>query len=375
DRAFVVLMNPKTGEILTMAGKQYSINSETNQPEINDMALGTFTTSYAMGSVVKGATVLTGYATGAIKPGDIFRDEVISIKGTKDKKSWKPMGDVNDLTALKQSSNVYMFKTAIKIGKGSYVPGASLKIDIDAFRIMRNYNSLFGLGVKTGIDLPGEQIGYKGPVNLEDLGKILDLAIGQYDTYTPMQLAQYASTIANGGYRVQPHLLKEIHEPDSEEKLGPLLSEVKPNILNRIPNSDDQIKRVQEGFRQVTSEVGGTARSYFAGASYKPAGKTGTAEAFYDGPKWVKGTVQPETMNVNFVSYAPYDNPEIAMAVVVPWAYQGTGHHMNLDVASRVYDTYFGLKAQRANQTNTQINTTLPSDNQAAQDENRVLGQ
>ena len=373
DRAFVVLMNPKTGEILTMAGKQYSINSETNQPEINDMALGAFTTSYSMGSVVKGATVLTGYDTGAIKPGDKFRDEVIKIKGTEVMKSWKTMGDVNDLTALKQSSNVYMFKTAIKIGKGNYVYDGPLRIDKDAFRIMRNHYNQFGLGVKTGIDLPGEQIGFKGTST--QAGLLLHFAIGQYDTYTPMQLAQYVSTIANGGYRLQPHLLKEIHEPDSEEKIGPLLSEMKPNILNRLPTPDDQIKRVQEGFRQVTSEPGGTARSYFAGASYKPAGKTGTAEAFYDGPKWEKGTLQPPTINVNFVSYAPYDNPEIAMAVVVPWAYQGTSHHMNLDVAKRVYETYFGLKAQRANQTSNQINTTLPSDNQAAQDENRVLAQ
>lgn len=348
DRAFVVLLNPKTGEILTLAGKQYGINEDTQQPEITDLALGTFTTSYAVGSAVKGATVLTGYDTGAITPKERKLDETLYIKGTPEKKSWKQMNWIDDLDALRMSSNVYMFKTAIKIGGSNYVPNGPLSLDTDAFRVMRNYYNQFGLGVRTGIDLPGEQIGYKGIVNVKEPGTLLDLAIGQFDTYTPLQLCQYISTIANGGIRIEPHILKEIHEPAVNEKLGPLLSDVKPKVLNRIHNTDEQISRVKEGLRQVCQASGGTGYGTFGAAPYKPAGKTGTAEAFYDGPKWVRGTKQTETMNLTFASYAPNDNPEIAMSVVVPWAYQDTkGHSMNMIISKRVLDKYFELKALR----------------------------
>ncbi|MDF2556377.1 MAG: penicillin-binding protein 2 [Bacillales bacterium] len=347
DRAFVVLMNPNTGEILTLAGKQYQINPDTKQPEINDMALGTFTTSYNMGSAVKGATVLTGYDTGAIAPRQHQYDTPLFFKGTaKPKKSWERMGDIDDLYALKRSSNVYMFLTAIAIGGGKYVENGPLDINPDAFRIMRNHYNQFGLGVRTGIDLPGEQIGYKGIVNMKEPGTLLDLAIGQFDTYTTLQLCQYISTIGNGGKRIQPHILKEIREPEANEKLGPLLTQVKPTVLNKIHNTDEQIARVQEGLRQVTQEPRGTAVGTFGSAPYKPAGKTGTAESFYDGPN--KEMKMEPTMNITFASYAPNVNPEIAMSVVVPWAYQDDkGHHMNLEIAKRVYDTYFALKAQR----------------------------
>lgn len=358
DRAFVVVTNPKTGEILTMAGKQYAKDEETGKMKMNDMALGTFTSSYAMGSAVKGATILTGYQTGAIKPGTVQYDAPMKIKGTPDKKSWKNFGSINDLDALRVSSNVYMFKTAIAIGKGNYVPGAPLSVQPEAFSTMRNYYSQFGLGIRTGIDLPGEQVGFKGTT--KNAGLLMDFSIGQYDTYTPLQLAQYVSTIANGGNRVKPQLVKQILQPVEDEKLkGPVIKEMEPVVLNKLPMKQEWIKRVQEGFRQVTQSPGGTGYSTFANAKYKPAGKTGTAEAFYDGPKWKKGTMQPETYNISFVTYAPYDNPEIAMSVVVPWAYQSSsGHHMNLEIASAVYDKYFDLKEERAKEKSGSKKTT-----------------
>lgn len=351
DRAFVVVTNPNTGEILTLAGKQYAAD-DNGKMQMNDMALGTFTSSYAMGSSVKGATILTGYQTGAINPGQVLFDGPMKIKGTPDKKSWKNFGNISDIEALKVSSNVYMFKTAIALGNGNYVPGKSLRVDNSAFATMRNHYNQFGLGVKTGIDLPGEQIGYKG--SSQGPGLLMDFSIGQYDTYTPLQLAQYVSTIANGGNRIKPHVLKQVREPVDDEKndtLGPVIKEVKTEVLNTLPMKSKWIERVQEGFRQVTQSTGGTAYSYFGNADYKPAGKTGTAEAFYDGPKWERGTKQPETYNITFVSYAPSDNPEIAMSVVVPWAYQNSsGHKMNLEIAKEVYEKYFDLKEERAKQ-------------------------
>lgn len=193
---------------------------------------------------------------------------------------------INDLYALKRSSNVYMFKTAIAIGKGTYRPNQSLQIDMNAFNVMRSHYAQFGLGVPTGIDLPNEQVGYKGKIDPGRPGLLLDLAIGQFDTYTPLQMAQYVSTIANGGYRMEPHIVKEIREPVSDsKKIGPVITTVEPKVLNRIDAKASWIQHVQEGFREVMQDPQGTAYSAFYDAPYKPAGKTGTAEGVYDGPK------------------------------------------------------------------------------------------
>jgi len=351
DRAFSVIMNPHNGEILVMAGRQYIQNEKTGKYEMRDMSLGTFTTSYAMGSIVKGGTVLTGYATGKLSMGQWHYDTPMKIAGTPTKGSWMNMGNVNDLTALQKSSNVYMFKTAIDIGGGRYVPNSSLQINPDAFRLMRNHYSQFGLGVKTGIDLPGEQIGTRGTDTLP--GLLMDLSIGQYDTYTPLQMAQYVSTIANGGYRVQPHILKEVYDPptdieDPDVTLGALYSQFEPVVLNQLSNTPEEIARVREGHRLATQSPGGTAYGSFAGASYKPAGKTGTAQAFYDGPNRIKGTPPPATINSTFISYAPHDNPEIAMVVVVPWAYQVDQTNVSMLITKRINDAYFALKKERA---------------------------
>lgn len=348
DRAFAVVLNPKTGEILTMAGKQYVKNPKTGKYSIDDFALGNITTSYAMGSAVKGATVLTGYQTKAIQPGTVFYDAKLHIKGTPPKGSWKDFGSIDDLTALKVSSNVYMFRTAIAIGGGHYVPNQSLRINENAFSTIRNSYAQFGLGVRTGIDLPNEMAGFKGTETKS--GKLLDLAIGQYDTYTPMQLAQYVATIANGGYRMQPHIVKEIRDSvDNNKQLGPIVKEISPTVLDRLNMKDQWIKRVQLGFQKVAMEPGGTAYATFGGKPYTVAAKTGTAQAFYDGPERAKYSQPQPTMNITLVAYAPVDNPEVAIAVVVPWAYQGqSGHIMNKDIGSAVLDEYFKLKQERA---------------------------
>src|SRR5699024_9559459 len=108
-------------------------------------------------------------------------------------------------------------------------------------------------------------------------GNLLDFAIGQYDTYTTMQLAQYVSTIAGDGYRVQPHLVKEIRSPDPED-MGPVHQSINTKVLNRIDMDESNIQRVQEGFRGACQSSGGTASSCLAGKSSPPAGKTGTPQ-------------------------------------------------------------------------------------------------
>ena len=362
DRAFVTMMNPYTGEILAMAGKQYQVDEETGKPYLSDYAQGNYTTSYALGSAVKGATILTGYKTGAIHPNDVIYDEPIKIADTPEKSSYRNMGNINDLTALKQSSNVYMFKTAIRIGHGVYRRDQPLNLNLEAFDIMRNSFDQFGLGVRTGIDLPGEQYGYEGPVKLP--GLLLDFAIGQYDTFTPIQLVQYMSTIANGGYRMQPHIVKEIREPVKEAgEVGPIIEEIEPKVLNKLDFKQEWIERVQEGFREVAQEPGGTAYSTFytsryssTPTTYSPAAKSGTAEGLYDGPKraeFVKaGKEIPMTWNLTLAGYAPNDHPEVAFSVVVPWAYQVDAYNPNINykIGKQIMDAYFELKKQRAEQ-------------------------
>src|SRR5699024_4771725 len=158
----------------------------------------------------------------------------------------------------------------------------------------------------------------------------------QYDTYTTMQLAQYVSTIAGDGYRVRPHLVKEIRSPDPEG-MGPVHQSINTEVLNRIEMDESNIKRVQKGFRGAFQSPGRTASSYFTGKSYDPAGKTGTAqnEVYEDG-------VQVDTENLSLVGYAPFDEPEVAFAVVVPNTGRVSSQHpINNLIGEKVLDTYF----------------------------------
>ncbi|KAB7670042.1 peptidoglycan D,D-transpeptidase FtsI family protein [Bacillus sp. B1-b2] len=347
DRAYVVLMNPNTGDVLSMAGKKLVTNEETGKVEVQDDALGNITTTYNVGSVVKGATVLTGYKTGAITPGTVWNDTEVKI-GQTVKKSWTTMGPINDLTALQRSSNVYMFRTVMQMAQANYVYGQPLSVQLKDFTLLRNEFAQYGLGIRTGIDLPNEQVGFKGQDTLP--GFLLDLSIGQYDTYSNMQLAQYVSTIANGGNRMEPHIVKEIREPVADDsELGPTIETIKPKVLNKLDLKEEWIERVQQGFEMVAQTPKGTAYSNLGGKDYSPAAKTGTAEAFYDGPDRADyGKEPPAVMNLSLISYAPSENPEVAMAVMVPWAYQGSvDNGANKKIGERVLDTYFNLKKQR----------------------------
>ncbi|MED3660721.1 penicillin-binding protein 2 [Ureibacillus sp. FSL K6-8385] len=349
DRAFFIMMNPNTGEILAMVGKKIEKDPETGKQYIADFSYGAFTTSYEVGSTVKAATLLMAYKEGVIEPGTVLIDQPIKLAGTNPKSSIFNRGGairMNDLAALERSSNSYMFQVALKLNGTSYRYNMGLRLKEDTLQRMRNGYAEFGLGVPTGIDLPNEVAGYKGI--LDRPGKILDLAIGQFDTYTPLQLAQYISTIANGGYRVQPRLLKEIHEPSADGKtLGPLVEEIQPKILNRISNSEKEINHVKQGLRRVYIGSQGTARAYFANAPYTAAGKTGTAETHYTGP--IKERIGTYTINVAHVGFAPFDHPEVAYAVVIPWATTGDRYiNQNSKIAREILDKYFELKYKYA---------------------------
>lgn len=335
DRAFVVMMDPYKGDVLAMVGRMYESG------EMLNFDYGAFGTQYEMGSAVKGATVLAGYQYG-LKYGTVFYDAPIHLKDTPEKSSYKNMGPVSDLTALKQSSNVYMFHIAMKIAGIQYVPNGKFPATDEDFQKMRNYYAQFGLGVPTGIDLPQESPGQQSDPGA-DKGKLLDLAIGQFDTYTPLQMAQYVSIIANGGYRVTPRLVTEIHEP-TDEGLGPIAQERPAKVLNKINNTEQDIERVRQGFKLVTNSPGGTAYAQLKGMNV--AGKTGTAESQYYGTK--KQYWGTDVYNLTFVGYYPADNPEVAFSVVVPWTKPSGSEDVNKRIARDIVKAYKDLQKEYA---------------------------
>src|SRR5699024_7327656 len=298
------------------------------------------------GSSIKGATMLAGYQEGVIQPGEVIMDTTIDVKDSPDINSWTYLGAVNDYDALARSSNTYMATIAMRMG-GVYnhKNGDSINLRSDTITRMRNYFGQFGLGTQTGIDYPFEALGIANDPDVP--GKVLFNAFGQYDTFTTMQLAQYIATIANDGYRVRPHLLTEIREPtSSDDELGPVTKSINTEVMNRVQMDDNYIKRVQEGFRRAFQEPQGTAYNYFKDKDYNPAGKTGTAETevYDDGKKYA-------TENLALVGYAPFDEPEIAFAVIIPHlgslSSGQSQRPINHNIGEGILDTYFDLKEER----------------------------
>ncbi len=338
DHSSAIIQDPQTGEVLAMASKQI-VNGT-----IVDNTSSVLTSPVTPGSVVKGASMLVGYNTGAVKIGEYKVDECIKIKGTNEKCSSHTLGKIDDITALAKSSNVYQFKTAMRVAGYEYKRGMGLPLVQSAFDSYRNMYHSFGLGVKTGMDLPVESLGY-GASRDTQAGNLLDFVIGQYETYTPIQLSQYISTIANSGSRIEPHLLKEVHESTNDEKLGKTIHEVKPKVLNKIDTKEEYMQRVREGFYAVVNRSDGYGRGYM-NTAYSPAGKTGTSQSFIDTDN--DGVIDKETITSNFIGYAPSDNPRMSITVVSPNSSRpdtSTDHAslVTLRITKRATDAYFGL--------------------------------
>ena len=352
DRVYIVVMNPKNGDILGITGKKKKFDENFHSTGVEDDALGAINNSFGMGSVVKPATVLSGYMDGAITLDDnTIVDEPIEFEASKPKSSWFNRNgkmELTDLDALERSSNVYMIKLAMKMGgQTTYEKGGRLNINLSLFDKLREYYAQFGLGVRTGIDLPNEGKGYNG--GTANAFSALDFAFGQFDLYTPLQLAQYMSTIANGGTRIAPRLVKEIHETSPSGGIGNLEDVVPTKIMNSIPVSKEILDHIKEGLYRVTHGENGTSATTFRTYSPQVAGKTGTTEAFYSGPN--PAYTNEAVENSTFISYAPYDNPEIVVAVVAPYFKDGYPSDYAAKVAKQVYDAYFG-KTSSSSQTN-----------------------
>ena len=352
DRVYIVVMNPKNGDILGITGKKKKFDENFHSTGVEDDALGAINNSFGMGSVVKPATVLSGYMDGAITLEDnTIVDEPIEFEASKPKSSWFNRNgkmELTDLDALERSSNVYMIKLAMRMGgQTEYEKGGRLNINLSLFDKLREYYAQFGLGVRTGIDLPNEGKGYNG--GTANAFSALDFAFGQFDLYTPLQLAQYMSTIANGGTRIAPRLVKEIHETSPSGGIGNLEDVVPTKIMNSIPVSKEILDHIKEGLYRVTHGENGTSATTFRTYSPQVAGKTGTTEAFYSGPN--PAYTNEAVENSTFISYAPYDNPEIVVAVVAPYFKDGYPSDYAAKVAKQVYDAYFG-KTSSSSQTN-----------------------
>ena len=308
DHSSVIIQDPNTGEILAMASKRI-VNGE-----IIDFTTSLLTSPIMPGSVVKGASMLVGYNTGSVKIGEYIKDECIKVAGVKEKcSSVNNLGTINDITALAKSSNVYQFKIAIRVNGQEYYRGMKLNFNQQAFDTYRNMYHSFGLGVKTGIDLPVESKGYSSVDKAA--GNLLDFAMGQYETYTPIQLSQYISTIANGGTRLAPHLLKEVHKSSSTDDIGELEFVVENKVLNTIDTKPEYMARVKEGFFAVMNSPGGYGVGYMD-TSMRPAGKTGTSQSFIDTDN--NGAIDTETITSSFIGYAPAESPKMSIIVTSP---------------------------------------------------------
>ncbi|AMB98920.1 hypothetical protein AWM75_02435 [Aerococcus urinaehominis] len=362
NEIYMIATNPQNGDVLSMVGKH-----RTSSGDIQDNALGTINSSFAMGSSVKGATVAAGYYYDVISTEDnVITDEPLYFEGTPLKASWwytynndsRPR-DLNDINALAESSNIYMIKLAMEIGGLNYYePGMDLGgLYQNLYNKLRYVYAQFGLGVETGIDLPQEGTGFNGGIG-DNPGNALDLSFGQFDTYTPMQLAQYVATIANNGVRIAPHLLKEVREENHDETPGQVLYLAQPQVLNRVTISQEELARIQAGFHANVNRSNGLAYSQYQGFNVEVAGKSGTAEL---------GEVGLE--NSTFVGYAPYNNPEIAIAIVIPNINTKVQESSAQVLSRSVFDAYFNRGPVQVASGETEANA-----NQSADETEEVAG-
>lgn len=361
DRVYIVVTDPNNGNVLAVVGKKFEYDKATdsyNYEKIIDDALGAINTSYGMGSSVKAAMVGIGYMNGAISlENNQIIDEPLKFQASPEKSSvFNRTGSVliDDMTALQKSSNIYMIKMAMAIGgQSEYQKDGKLTIAADTIDILRRGFAQFGLGVKTGIDLPNETPGYSPETN--QLVSALDLSYGQFDTYTPLQLAQYVSTIANGGIRYAPRLVKEIRGTDANGDLGSVKTNVESKILNVVPLEPEVMSRIHEGMRQVSHTVDGTARYFFMNYPITVGSKTGTAEAFYSGP--IQYAANKPVTNATYIGFAPFDKPEIAVSVVVPYLSEDGWGRQSTKIAHEVMNAYFGTKEEYKQAIDTYMST------------------
>lgn len=310
-------------QTLFQSEENYKAVSEAdNQPLFNRALLG----QYSPGSTFKPCTAIAGLTEGVITTGT-----TIQCTGTFRKyedtgyapKCWiassgTTHGNDNVTEAIRDSCNIFF-----------YTVGDSLPIDT-----LARYAAAFGLGEHTGIELPestGQMATEAVKKKLENtnwyVGDSLQAAIGQsYSLFTPLQLSEYCATIANGGTRHSASILKSVRSYDGSE----LIYENEAEVLSTVETGDYNWAAVQKGMYLVANDRAGSAYETFGSYGVKVAAKTGTAQL---GDNQVNNAI--------FICYAPYDNPKVAVAVVVE---HGSAGASIASIARDFLDAYFTVK-------------------------------
>ena len=305
NQLFFAMMNPQNGEIYVMSGQQI-----TEEGEFIPFASGNYLQSFLSGSTVKPAVLYMGLNEGAVEVNEKIMDAPMYFKGGLIKRSYTNKGLINEIEAIRQSSNVYMFHIAIRLGGGYYTPYGALNLPNleSAYEIYRKYFAMFGLGTKTQLDVPYEESGYPG--NDDTNGHLLDFSIGQYESYTPIQLLQYVSTVGTG-VKVAPHFMKQIYEINDDETY---VLQYNTNVLGTLNGNLDYLDRVKEGMRLCASSGScGFGLSTIAN-EYDLATKTGTAEV---------GNANDNITNALLLGFAPSENPTVSFVCVAPTSSSG----------------------------------------------------
>lgn len=327
NHSYVLVGNPKTGEIIASVGLQL------NTDHFVDITANIIGSSYTVGSIVKGATMSVGYEQGLIQEGTRVYDSCVKVYGVQEKCSWKRLGSIDDISAMAMSSNYYQFLIAARLANPAYTWNAKLNATEEHFDIYRNMLASYGLGTKTGIDLPNEQTGIIGKTISDDL--ILNLAIGQYDTYTPIEVLQYTNTLANNGTKLKPSLMKKIVKSDE------IILENTPTTLGQVNLTPEKMSRVQQGLKAVMTS--GLGRSY-TNNKVTSAGKTGTSETFIDTNG--DGRIDTKTISTSFIMYAPFEDPEYSVVIISPNIAKRTNnstykYSINLNINRKIMDYLF----------------------------------
>ena len=301
--SYALISDPATGSIKALAGIRLITNGVNSS--FQDVSINVIKNAYTVGSAVKGASMAVGYKNGIIDIGTSITDGCVKLKSMPAKCSYKRLGRLNDVQALALSSNYYQFIIALGIMGYNYTYNMEAEASMEHFNLYRNTFAEFGLGAMTGIDLPNESSGLKGTTIAPDL--LMNLAIGQYDLYTPVELLQYINTIASSGTRYSLSLMNRVIK---DEKI--LLEHTK-KVLNHVELEDKYMKRIQEGFHSVMKNGTGY---WYINPSIPAAGKTGTSESYIDND--LDGNLESFVLGNTFLMYAPYDNPKYSIVVISP---------------------------------------------------------
>jgi len=322
---------PSTGEVLALASypdydpatfvEEYDeLLASKSKPLINRVLDGL----YSPGSTFKPLTAIAGLETGVITPNTYIQDKgkYTFFPGYQPtcliySQKKETHGYIEVAEALGVSCNYFFFEVGRLCG----------------IETLNDYAKRFGLGEVTGIEL-GESKGLvAGPEHREKLGQpwypgdVIQAAIGQSDNqFTPAQLASYIATVLNKGRRYRLHMVGEVVDYDTKE----VVMRNNPEVLSETTIQDSTYDKIKAGMRQVVTN--GTAKAAFETAKYQAAGKTGTAE------------VPDGADNVLFVGFAPYENPEIVVAVVIE---HGATSHFAAKTARQIMDAYMELKEER----------------------------